>query len=146
MGAFTLLQSIRLALLKYCIHRGEEHTIPEKFLLGTSLCPKVGSNNEKAHIEYDGSHCVTSSAHGTRHLPNFIKTHQMPFVAYSLNYMPANIFHYTDWETSISPRLLKETCCTCELINDCLHSVHMPRNCVSLLEVHFKCLSLRMST
>ena len=85
----------------------------------TSLCPKVGSNNEKAHIEYDGSHFVTSSAHGTRHLPNLIKTHQMPFVAYSLNYMPANIFHYTDWETSISPRLLKDTCCTCELINDC---------------------------
>ena len=97
----------------------EERTIPEMFLLGTSLCPKVGSNNEKAHIEYDGSHFVTSSAHGTRHLPNLIKSCQMPFMAYRLNYMPANIFHYTDWETSISPRLLKDTCCACELINDC---------------------------
>ena len=40
----------------------EERTIPEKFLLGTSLCPKVGNNSEKAHIKYDGSHFVMSSA------------------------------------------------------------------------------------
>ena len=41
-------------------NRGAYNT--RKFLLGTSLCPKVGNNSEKAHIKYDGSHFVMSSA------------------------------------------------------------------------------------
>ena len=36
--------------------------------------PKVGNNSEKAHIKYDGSHFVMSSAHGTQNLPNLNPT------------------------------------------------------------------------
>ena len=37
-------------------NRREERTIPVKFLLGTSLWPKIGNNSEKAHIKYGGTH------------------------------------------------------------------------------------------
>lgn len=49
----------------------QEGTIPKNspaMVLGTSLCPKVGSNSEKAHVNMTvhGSHFVTSPVHETQ--------------------------------------------------------------------------------
>ena len=72
-------------------NRREERTIPEKFLLGTSLCPKVGNNSKKAAIKYDAGHFVMSLAFGTQNpsnwnLPNAF--HEKSSKFYARQYFP----------------------------------------------------------